>query len=67
MSEPCRDCGFKRTVTRWQGTDPTGQRGGLHIRLECAACGAYIKFLPQTPDNVAAADKYVEPQQELFG
>ncbi len=30
--------------------------GRRHIRAECPRCGGYLKFLPQTPENVALAD-----------
>jgi len=46
----CRRCGLE-TFPRVEWQEFAG--GKRHLRASCAACGGYIKFLPQTPENVA--------------
>jgi hypothetical protein len=31
------------------------RNGTKHIRVECADCGAYVCYAPQTPENVERA------------
>jgi hypothetical protein len=43
----CRKCGGVAFTTRWQ----TFSDGTRHVRMECAACGAFARYLPQRPDG----------------
>jgi hypothetical protein len=48
----CRRCGAA-DVPRlaWQQC----RNGRWHLRADCQICGAFLKYLAQTPDNLALA------------
>lgn len=39
---------------------------GRHLKASCSSCGAYLKFVPQTPAWVALAEE-PPPTHPLFG
>lgn len=43
----CPRCDATRFRFGWQ----VFANGTKHIRVECAACGAYVCYAPQTPEN----------------
>ena len=49
----CRTCGGVEVDVSWQGQ----AGGGRLIRANCAYCGRYVAFLPQTTANVALASQ----------
>lgn len=49
----CQACGWTEARLQWQ----TFANGTRHIRAECRRCGRYIRFVPQTQDNVQRADR----------
>lgn len=48
----CPRCGGIDLTFAWQ----TFANGTRHIRVSCVPCGAYVRYAPQTPANVARAD-----------
>lgn len=48
----CLRCGGTDLASAWQ----TFANGTRHIRVSCVPCGAYVRYAPQTPANVARAD-----------
>ena len=50
-SSECPECGCDESVLLWQ-TIADGRR---HIREECALCGRYIRWAPQTAQAMAEA------------
>ena len=48
----CPRCGGSDLAFAWQ----TFANGTRHIRVSCTPCGAYVRYAPQTPANVARAD-----------
>lgn len=48
----CSRCGATGFDFRWQ----TFANGTRHIRVDCRRCGAYVRYAPQTAENVALAD-----------
>lgn len=48
----CARCGQDDLTLRWQ----TFANGTRHIRVDCRHCGAYVRYAPQTAENVARAD-----------
>jgi hypothetical protein len=53
----CRRCGGKDLRVSWHEQ----QGGGRAVRADCGACGRFVAFLPQTPENVARADACRSP------
>ena len=54
-------CGSEKTQIRWQLP---------HLRLECARCRKWIKWLPQIAENVAGAlpeNTATDGQLDMFG
>ena len=49
---PCDRCGGTDFTVRWQ----TFANGTRHIRVNCGRCGAYVRYAPQTTENIARAD-----------
>ena len=58
----CRRCGQSKTTISWHVGD-----GIKHLRESCARCGAYIKWLPQTPENVARDREWRRERQKNAG
>ena len=52
MSITCRRCPAHVGFTL---RSQTFANGTTHVRAECAACGAFVRLVPKTPDNVALA------------
>lgn len=48
----CPQCGGMDIQATWR----TASNGALHIRGTCHDCGAWCGSLPQTPENVRAAN-----------
>lgn len=48
----CSRCGGDDLIIQWQ----TFSNGTRHIRVDCRRCGAYVRYAPQTAENVALAD-----------
>lgn len=48
----CRRCDATAFGFRWQ----TFANGTRHIRVNCGRCGAYVRYAPQTAENIARAD-----------
>ena len=48
----CRHCGSADRRYTWQEL----ANGTRHIRADCARCGRYVCYAPQTPGNRALAD-----------
>lgn len=48
----CDRCGATDFTVRWQ----TFANGTRHIRVNCGRCGAYVRYAPQTTENIARAD-----------
>lgn len=48
---PCPKCGGTEAALSWF----TMGNGTRHIREECAACGKWISWAPQTVENIRAA------------
>jgi hypothetical protein len=53
----CDRCHSRDVALSWQQVS----NGGKRIRAECRRCGRFVKFLPETPENVAAADAAASP------
>ena len=53
LTIPCDRCGPVVPVVVWQTftTDPPTR----HLRATCPRCHSFLKFLEQTPENVALA------------
>ena len=51
-NSPCSHCGSAAAAYRWQ----TFANGTRHIRVNCGRCGAYVRYAPQTTENIARAD-----------
>jgi hypothetical protein len=51
----CRRCGHAALRLAWQPL--AGTESSRVIRADCRACGAFVYFAPQTPDNIALADR----------
>ena len=47
----CARCGGSRSRFGWQ----VFSNGTKHIRVECAECGAYVCYAPQTPEHLRRA------------
>ena len=47
----CKRCDSTRFRYAWQ----VFTNGTKHIRVECAACGGYVCYAPQTPENQSLA------------
>jgi uncharacterized Zn finger protein len=50
-ADECRRCSGTRLHFGWQ----VFRNGTRHIRVECAECGAYVCYAPQTPENLRRA------------
>ena len=48
----CPRCGGTDLTFRWQ----TLANATRHIRVNCGRCGAYVRYAPQTTENIARAD-----------
>ncbi len=46
----CPRCGQQETCVAWHEG-----RGARYLKLMCVRCGAHVKSLPRTPENVALA------------
>ena len=56
----CRRCGVELAPrVSWQNC----VGGKRHLRANCAVCGGWIKFLAQTPENIALVRD--EPQEPV--
>ena len=52
MTLTCHHCGvIEEPDLGWQ----VFGNGTTHLRAECRACGRYIKYVPQTPENLSLA------------
>jgi uncharacterized protein (DUF3820 family) len=50
----CKRCGVENIfLLRWQ----TFSNGMRNIRLDCGACLSHIRYIPQTPEAIAEADR----------
>lgn len=49
----CPQCGFGQ---------PRVYVRGPHLRADCASCGRYLKFVPQTEEWLNMATGAIEPQ-----
>jgi hypothetical protein len=60
----CYRCGAADAPRlRWQ----TCSNGRRHLRADCAVCGAFLKWLAQTADNVALVEVPDEPDSPAPG
>lgn len=48
----CSRCAATDFSFRWQ----TFANGTRHIRVNCGRCGTYVRYVPQTAENLARAD-----------
>jgi hypothetical protein len=53
----CDRCHSRDTALSWQQL----ANGAKRIRAECRHCHGFINFMPETPENVAAADAAASP------
>jgi hypothetical protein len=53
----CDRCHSRDIALSWQQL----ANGAKRIRAECRHCHGFIKFMPETPENVAAADAAASP------
>jgi hypothetical protein len=51
-NDPCPGCACREIRLRWQ----TFGDGRRHIRVECQACGRFLRYAEQTAENVTLAD-----------
>jgi hypothetical protein len=56
-SPECYRCGGRDVALSWQQL----ANGARRIRAECRWCRGFVKFMPETPENVAAADATASP------
>ena len=62
----CRNCGYGYARLSWQ----VMLNGAGHARADCAGCGQYVKYVPQTPEVCKLLGPRPQPgpapQMELF-
>lgn len=59
----CPACGPVRPAVAWK---PWASGLGRHLEATCPTCRRYLKYLPQTPENVALVPPAPPPSPGLF-
>lgn len=54
----CRQCGLIQTVDEAIKEHVNLRNGGFHIRLNCSACGAFLKFQQHSKNQILHFGKY---------
>ena len=67
MTLPCSHCQTNGVPTL-EAVPLHGEtiRTGFHIKASCAACGRYIKFVPQTPEVLHLIDEQNKAKKTLI-
>jgi hypothetical protein len=57
----CRQCGADTFKTHWQRF----RDGSRHVRMDCAGCGAFQRYLPRSSEGAAPGMVYRKGAEDL--